>query len=416
MRLIVYRSMKLYKQLTQKAADSAVPDVKEYTLWDHRVPGFGLRVRTSGARTYMYVYRSSCGKQRRFTIGPVTIFTVKEARDRARGLAQQIYGGCDPAEQKAEAHKTSVQELYSEYAITRAESFSKAHRIHVVGIFRHEIIPKIGHKPIGEVTRADIRKITDKKMATGKKSMANNIHRVISAFMSWCYYEAMILDSNPLTGMRLPHKHISRARFLTPNELATVWHLSEQLNIKWKVGIRLLMLTGQRSSEVFESRIEEFDLKKGIWNIPASRTKNRRLQTVYLNSAAINEIASIQKFKGQQYLLQSERTKQPRPVSGSSGGIRRIKKIVPFKDWCIHDLRRSVATHIASLEVPPHIIQVILNHSSGFRSGVTAIYNRYEYNKEAEKAWTLWGYTLTKWVNDNKTYLKEPSETDEAVL
>jgi len=89
----------------------------------------------------------------------------------------------------------------------------------------------------------------------------------------------------------------------------------------------------------------------------------------------------------------------PKSVAETTASIRKLKKIVPIEDWCLHDLRRSFATHLAALGVAPHVISVMLNHRSGFRTGVTAIYNRHEYAPEAKAAWELWGNTLDAWVN-----------------
>jgi hypothetical protein len=53
---------------------------------------------------------------------------------------------------------------------------------------------------------------------------------------------------------------------------------------------------------------------------------------------------------------------------------------------------------MAELEVEPHVIEVVLNHRSGFRRGVTSIYNRYSYTREVMKAWVKWGERLEEWI------------------
>ncbi len=55
------------------------------------------------------------------------------------------------------------------------------------------------------------------------------------------------------------------------------------------------------------------------------------------------------------------------------------EKLPAMPHWTLHDLRRTVASGLAKLKTPPHIIEKTLNHSSGQISGVAAIYNRYEY-------------------------------------
>jgi integrase len=62
----------------------------------------------------------------------------------------------------------------------------------------------------------------------------------------------------------------------------------------------------------------------------------------------------------------------------------------PLAEWKPHDLRRTVATRMAELGVQPHIVEAVLNHVSGHKSGVAGIYNRATYDKEKREALNLW--------------------------
>jgi integrase len=75
--------------------------------------------------------------------------------------------------------------------------------------------------------------------------------------------------------------------------------------------------------------------------------------------------------------------------------------------WTPHDLRRSFATHASGLGIQPHIIEVILNHVSGFRAGVAGIYNRHAYDAEKRTALALWADRLMAIV-ENRTTNVEP--------
>lgn len=407
--------MKKLNHLTQKSVDAAKPEFKEYTLWDLHIPGFGLRVRPSGSKTFTLLYRIHGKKQRRYSVGAAHVFTVKEARHKARKLLQAISDGEDPSEARQNARHTTVCDLFEIYDVLRMERFSVGHRVRVKGIFNNEILPNLGHKPIGQITKADIKKITDKKTSEGKRSMANNIHRAMSAFLSWCCHDQLILEWNPIAGMKNPNRKSSRDRYLNEKELVAIWKYSEEIGLKWRVAIRLLMLTGQRKNEVIAAKIDEFSLQDKLWNIPKNRTKNRKPQQVFLSDLAVDEIQKLECSKNQTFLLQSNRSSEPKPISGDSGGCRKLRQIVPVEDWRIHDLRRSVATHMARLGIDLHVIQVVLNHSSGFRSSVTAIYNRYNYEKEARYAWDLWAQTLEKWIILYQNDLPESLE-DEVYL
>ena len=59
-------------------------------------------------------------------------------------------------------------------------------------------------------------------------------------------------------------------------------------------------------------------------------------------------------------------------------------------DWRVHDIRRSGATKLADIGVAPHIIEQVLNHVSGHKSGVAGVYNRSSYEREVRAALALW--------------------------
>ena len=79
------------------------------------------------------------------------------------------------------------------------------------------------------------------------------------------------------------------------------------------------------------------------------------------------------------------------------------------KPWRIHDIRRSVATHMAEIGILPHIVEATLNHLSGHKSGIAGVYNRATYDTERAAA-------LDKWASHIKhilaqTHWKKSRET-----
>ena len=98
---------------------------------------------------------------------------------------------------------------------------------------------------------------------------------------------------------------------------------------------------------------------------------------------------------------------------------RRLDKIIAAKrkenkednmpEWTLHDLRRTAASGMASLNIPPHIVEKILNHTGGEISGVAAVYNRHEYTDERINALTAWSNHIAALMNkksSNVVHLK----------
>jgi len=62
--------------------------------------------------------------------------------------------------------------------------------------------------------------------------------------------------------------------------------------------------------------------------------------------------------------------------------------------WTLHDLRRTAASGMAAIGIPPHVIEAALNHKSGTIRGVAAVYNRYRYEAEKRQALDAWARRL----------------------
>jgi len=58
--------------------------------------------------------------------------------------------------------------------------------------------------------------------------------------------------------------------------------------------------------------------------------------------------------------------------------------------WTLHDLRRTFVTGMVELRVPPHVVELTVNHIGGTRSGVAGTYNRSELVDERKEALERW--------------------------
>src|SRR5262249_6629475 len=181
-------------------------------------------------------------------------------------------------------------------------------------------------------------------------------------------------------------KENSRTRVLSDTELKAIWAACRDNG--FGAIIRLLVLTGQRKSEIGSLRWDEVQDEQIV--LPPQRTKNGRTHGVPLSDAAK---AILDKFRS------NHRTYVFGRYDSGFGGWNTAKSELdaniakaskPIEHWTLHDLRRTAATRMADLGVQPYIIEAVLNHVSGHRAGVAGIYNRATYDKEKREALNLW--------------------------
>src|SRR5262249_14018781 len=81
------------------------------------------------------------------------------------------------------------------------------------------------------------------------------------------------------------------------------------------------------------------------------------------------------------------------PFIDFSGSKRRLDAITKIPPWCIHDLRRTVATGLQRLGINLQVIEAVLGHVGGSRSGIVSVYQRHSFDAEQ-------GPDLEAWARD----------------
>ncbi len=161
-----------------------------------------------------------------------------------------------------------------------------------------------------------------------------------------------------------------------------------------------------------EMRWSELDLEKRLWTLPSQRAKNGRQHTVPITVAMLDVLRRVPRFLGSDFVFT---TNGKSPVSGFGRLKARLDKTLldGTKHWTIHDLRRTMSTNLAMLDVPQPVTEALLNHKTGVVSGVAAIYNVYSYadeKRDALGAWSQYVMELVRLQNDaNETEIAQAS-------
>jgi len=385
--------MRLTKQYVNKLV---IPEGKtEHIVFDEALPGFGIRLRKGGKKTWIAQYRIGA-KQRRITIGSVEAIDPDEARTQAKTYIAKVQLGGDPQIEK-QVVRTKAKEtllvVIETYLSTYAAANLKPNTLKEVSrsLLAH-------WKPLHEVqvhslTRGMIAsQLGD--IAVQRGPIASNRSRAyLSAMLNWAVTQGLI-ETNPALGTGKATKELARERVLSDNELALV--LKHAGSGDYGAIIRLLILTGQRREEVAAMEWGEIDFSRAIWSIPGSRTKNKLPHDVPLSLEAIAILKSMIRREQRPLIFGSG----DGPFSGWSKSKAALdarinndlgSQSMAIKPWRVHDLRRTVTTRMGDLGVLPHVVEAALNHISGHKAGVAGVYNRSTYAKEKLSALELWG-------------------------
>ena len=161
-------------KLTKRTIDAAEAQDKDYVIWDDDLPGFGLRVFTSGKRSYLIQYRSA-GRSRRYTIGQHGVWTPELARKEAKVQLGRVAQGDNPAEERQLDHGAiTVKELCDLYLndLKAGLILGKGGRpkkpttiVTDTGRIHRHILPLIGTRRVKDLVKADINKVLKDIMA-----------------------------------------------------------------------------------------------------------------------------------------------------------------------------------------------------------------------------------------------------------
>ncbi|HVB18219.1 MAG TPA: integrase arm-type DNA-binding domain-containing protein [Stellaceae bacterium] len=398
--------------LTDAKVRSLRPDpAGEYVQGDLSLPGFGVRVRPTGAPAYVLMKRlPGETKPTRVTLGRVDTLTLAQAREAAREAAVAVKKGVDVnvekrrdlIARKAErdhAHKVEDETGYrpgtfGETAIHyfRQECASLRRGGEVEAIIRRALLPAWGDRPLDALRRRDLTAVLDPLIAAGKVQAAHKLRELAIRVVNWAVDRGDIEVNFLATASRGRKRagilrRTRRDRVLSDDEIAAVWRACDSIGQPFGSLIRVALLTGQRREEVAGMEWAELDLDAGLWTIPASRYKTGIEHAVPLPAAALDLIRSAPRVCPRFVFSTRAGTR----FSGFSKGKARLDALSGVTGWRIHDLRRTLRTGLAGLRVEPDIAERVIGHVIG---GVRGVYDRHAYADEKRDALERWAAHL----------------------
>ena len=388
----------------QKIRGLRPPESGQAEYWDTTTPGFGLRVFPSGRKSWMCMYRTSSGRQRRLSLGTYPVVKLADARVLASRKLRDATLGHDPADEKRAARRgmtfaTMADEYLELHAKTKKRSWHKDERA-----IERDLKPAFRGKKAREVSRHDVIDVLDRIVARGAPVQANRVHEIARRLFAWGVNRG-IVDSNPAIGIER-QKEVSRDVVLSEAQIRGLWKGLDAtaMETQSQIALKLILVTAQRPGEVCAMERGELDLDSATWTQPASKTKNGVANVVPLSDLAVDLVREACRFSdGSRYVFPSRRGDKPITTSSISQALRRNLKALKLVDLNgmagaaprPHDLRRSAASHMTRLGIPRLVVGKILNHVD---RGVDAVYDRNRYDSEKRRAAEVWEARLLEIV------------------
>ena len=340
-------------RLTDPAVARLRPREREYSVWDSRVPGLGVRVRPTGGKSFILL-RDVGDRSRRISIGPVSTMTVAEARREC--LARQA----GPEPEREEAHPVP---LFGDFAMgewmdAHWEGYRPATRRMMRHLLDKRLLPAFGSKPLDRIDPASVACWFDEfsQTAPGNANHGLNLLRQIVNFAIARGH----LQTNPARGIRR-NPSTPRTRFLSREEIDSLFDVLDRQTRKTHREqadiIRLLLLTGCRRGEIMRLRWSEVDGDRLL--LADAKTGPR---TVPLNSRARN-VLDRQPRGESPFVFPSPRDPS-RPRGPHLGLWYRVRREAGIEEVRLHDLRHTHASHAVMNGVPVPVVSRLLGHSS----------------------------------------------------
>ena len=371
--------------------DSLKVAAAEYVAWDGDIPGFGVRVRTSGSKSYIVQYRAGVGRKaptRKLTLGTVGKLTPDEARNLARRAVGSIAHGLDPAGARAEDRRgLTVGELAAVFLTDHVQAKRRrGTAAHYWDILERIVIPALGTTKASRVKRPDLAKLHLKWKRTPYQ--ANRIAAVVGSMYSFAVKRGLVPDGlNPARGIE-KYPENGRERFLSTDELVRLGaaiRKAETTGIAWSVdetkpnskhvpkrkrrtvigphaaaAIRLLLFTGCRLREILHLKWDHVDLDRGMLLLPDSKTGKK---AIVLNAPALDVLANLPRVGTYVIAGETAGTNEEKPRADLNRPWRAIRKRAGLNGLRIHDLRHTHASVGAGLGLGLPIIGKLLGHT-----------------------------------------------------
>lgn len=324
------------------------------------------------------------------TYPQTTLAEARAERDEARKLVKKgIHPAIHDRQERAKRAKTeqaeSMEQTVTQMFETWFRFYVAKHRkdkgVMVRQFIESDVLKKIGAMRAKDVTKRHIVQLVIEPILKRQKRRKAN---AVLALVKQMFRDGAgrgTIDTDPTLGLTRAQaggEETPRERNLSTDEIADLARAIPGSDVpkRLEAAVWILLATGARTRELLHARFSEFDLIENTWTVPADRSKNGKPHLIHLSAFARAWIAKLTDLRGGPFLFPGRTDDEPVSDKVLRRAVRnrqRNKKqkgrtsksgflVLSGGPWTPHDLRRTLATRMGDLKIPPHVIEKCLNH------------------------------------------------------
>lgn len=395
--------------LTDIEVRTAKPGPKPYKLSDGG--WLYLLVNPTGSKLWRIAYRID-GKEKLLSLGAYPSVTLKEARakrDEAKALISQ---GMDPSHQRriekltrAISNATTFKLVADEYVGKQKREGRALNTLNKIEWLLSLATPKIGDRPISELSPAEVLAVLKAVEARGNYETAKRLRATIGAVCRFAIATARASNdpTSALKGALLSPKVKHRPAITDPAALGELLRAIDGFSGQpaTVAALKLLPHVFTRPGELRMAEWAEFDLDNAIWKVPARRTKMRREHLVPLSRQALDLLEALRPITGEGRLVFPGTRTVQRPISENTlnAALRRLGYTTD--EVTSHGFRATASTLLnESGKFSPDAIERALAHQDA--DAVRRAYARGAYWAERVRMAQWWSDYLDGLKNGAK--------------
>lgn len=312
--------------LTDPQIRNTKPSEKPLRLFDGK--GLYLEVSPAGGKWWRFKYRYG-GKEKRLSLGVYPEVGLKDARTKCDEARRLLSGGTDPSEARRirklvnmDRAANSFEAIAREWYQKQAHTWVPGHADDVLRRLESNLFPDIGFRPIAELEAPELLACLGKIEKRGAYDLAHRVLQVSGQVFRYgiaCGYCKHDLSAD-LRGALTPHvkKHQAAVKpEELPGLLRAIAGYEKQGDKQTMLALQLLALTFVRTGELIGSVWNEFDLKAGLWVIPASRMKMKNEHVVPLSQQSLKILGELKDIGGGSRFVLPGRNRD-KPISNNT--------------------------------------------------------------------------------------------------